>query len=52
VSIPSLSGNPPLLVGRDRELAVLRDHLTAASGGQASFVLIGGEAGRSSVKGC
>jgi hypothetical protein len=45
VSIPSLSGNPPLLVGRERELAVLRDHLTAASGGQGSFVLIGGEVG-------
>jgi DNA-binding CsgD family transcriptional regulator len=36
---------PPQLVGRDRELALLHDRLTAARGGRGSLVLIGGEAG-------
>src|SRR3954454_13235411 len=36
---------PPPLVGRDRELALLRDRLAAAQGGRGSLVLIGGEAG-------
>jgi ATP/maltotriose-dependent transcriptional regulator MalT len=36
---------PPPLVGRDRELALLHDRLTAARGGRGSLVLIGGEAG-------
>ncbi len=35
----------PPLVGRDRELALLHDRLTAAQGGRGSLVLIGGEAG-------
>ncbi|HEY8291182.1 MAG TPA: ATP-binding protein, partial [Thermomicrobiales bacterium] len=34
-----------LLVGRDRELGVLRQHRDAALAGQGSLVLIGGEAG-------
>jgi len=33
------------LVGRDRELALLRDHLAAALAGRGTLVLIGGEAG-------
>jgi DNA-binding CsgD family transcriptional regulator len=45
VSIPSPSGNPPLFVGRERELAVLRDHVTTALAERGSLVLIGGEAG-------
>jgi DNA-binding CsgD family transcriptional regulator len=36
---------PSTLVGRDRELGVLREHLDAAMAGQGSLVLIGGEAG-------
>jgi len=35
----------PLLVGREREQAWLRDSLTATLGGQGGLVLIGGEAG-------
>jgi DNA-binding CsgD family transcriptional regulator/tetratricopeptide (TPR) repeat protein len=38
-------GSLPLLVGRERELAMLRQHLDAAIGGHGSLVLIGGEAG-------
>src|SRR5437762_2954190 len=46
MSVPSLSPTPPsLLVGRDRELALLHERLTAARGGQGSLVLISGEAG-------
>jgi DNA-binding CsgD family transcriptional regulator len=37
--------NPPLLVGRERELTILRQHLDAACAGHGSLVLIGGEAG-------
>jgi DNA-binding CsgD family transcriptional regulator/tetratricopeptide (TPR) repeat protein len=41
-----LPGSPPALpVGRERELALLRDHLSAALDGRGSVVLIGGEAG-------
>ena len=40
-----MTATPPLLVGRDRELAALRAHLAAALGGRGSLVLIGGEAG-------
>lgn len=36
---------PPLLVGRERELAVLRQHLDATIRGHGSLVLIGGAAG-------
>jgi len=35
----------PLLVGRERELSVLRQHLDAALSGHGRLVLIGGEAG-------
>jgi DNA-binding CsgD family transcriptional regulator len=35
----------PPLVGRDRELDLLRGHLSAVHGGRGSLVLIGGEAG-------
>jgi ATP/maltotriose-dependent transcriptional regulator MalT len=38
-------GSHPLLVGRDRELSILRQHLAAAVGGHGSLVLISGEAG-------
>ena len=37
------SGGP--LVGRSRELTILRDHLAAALAGHGSLLLIGGEAG-------
>lgn len=35
----------PLLVGRERERGILRDHLAAIFDGRGSVVLIGGEAG-------
>ena len=41
---PSL-GPPSFLVGRDRELALLRDRLAAALAGHGGFVLIGGDPG-------
>jgi predicted ATPase len=46
---PPTSSTPdppaPPLVGRDRELATLRDALAAVLAGRGSLVLIGGEAG-------
>jgi ATP/maltotriose-dependent transcriptional regulator MalT len=47
-SIMSVSPAPHdsfTFVGRDRELGILRQHLTAALNGRGSLVLIGGEAG-------
>ena len=41
-----LPGNPPTpLVGRERELGILRQHLDATISGHGNLVLIGGEAG-------
>ena len=40
-----LPASPPSLIGRDRELAVLRERFAAVRAGQGSLVLIGGEAG-------
>jgi DNA-binding CsgD family transcriptional regulator len=42
---PTFPGNVPLLVGREREQAILRGHLAAALTGHGSLILIGGEAG-------
>jgi len=36
---------PSLLIGREREQAILREHLAAALAGNGSLTLIGGEAG-------
>ena len=41
----TLPGQPAALVGRDRELASLREQLAAALAGRGGLVLIGGEAG-------
>src|SRR5687767_9905397 len=40
-----LPSPPSPLIGRDRELATLRDRLAAARAGRGGLVLIGGEAG-------
>ena len=47
---PSLPNSPSILVGRDREIGLLRDHLDAALGGHGSLVLISGEAGMIKLK--
>ncbi|MGI8687438.1 MAG: ATP-binding protein [Thermomicrobiales bacterium] len=44
MTIPLFPNNPPL-VGRDRELRLLRDTLAATLAGHGGLVLIGGEAG-------
>src|SRR5438067_7546040 len=38
-------GGQPALVGRDRELALLREHFAAALAGRGALALLGGEAG-------
>ena len=43
MDVTSSSPIPPPLVGRDRELALLHDRLTAARDGRGSLVLISGE---------
>ena len=45
MAVRSSSTTPTPLVGRDHELALLHDCLTAARAGRGSLVLIGGEAG-------
>jgi DNA-binding CsgD family transcriptional regulator/tetratricopeptide (TPR) repeat protein len=45
VTALSFAGQPPVLVGRDRELALLHGHFTAALHGRGNLVLVGGEAG-------
>ena len=45
MDVRSSAPTPQPLVGRDRELALLHDRLTAARDGQGSLVLISGEAG-------
>ncbi len=45
VNYPPRSDAPPVLVGREREEAMLRGHLAASLGERGSLVLIGGEAG-------
>jgi DNA-binding CsgD family transcriptional regulator/DNA polymerase III delta prime subunit len=42
---PRPSQSPSRLVGRERELTILRERLAAAIAGRGSLVLIGGEAG-------
>ena len=45
MTTPFIPGTPLHLVGRDRELRILRAHLATACAGQGNLVLIGGEAG-------
>ncbi len=45
MSTPPSPSAPPPLVGRDRELLVLHQHIGDALAGRGSLVLIGGEAG-------
>jgi predicted ATPase len=45
MSAPASPGTSSTLVGRDRELGVLRRHLDTARAGHGSLMLIGGEAG-------
>jgi predicted ATPase len=45
IEFPTRGYRTPLLVGRARERALLRDRLTAALASEGSLVLIGGEAG-------
>jgi predicted ATPase len=45
MSAPPAPGAPFALVGRERELGVLRERLTAALTGHGGLVLISGEAG-------
>ena len=46
MSAPAFPGSAsPLIVGREREQAILRNHLAAALAGRGSLILIGGEAG-------
>ncbi len=45
MTVSSSPNTPSTLVGRERELAVLRNHLLASLGGRGSLVLIGGAAG-------
>ncbi|HET8630155.1 MAG TPA: ATP-binding protein, partial [Thermomicrobiales bacterium] len=41
----STGSRPPRLAGRDREQALLAEHLAAALAGRGALVLVGGEAG-------
>src|SRR5215472_14362002 len=43
--MPASAPAPSALVGRDRELAILRERLAATLAGRGGLVLIGGEAG-------
>ena len=45
MSVPTSPRTPSTLVGRDRELGVLRERLADAIAGHGGLVLIGGEAG-------
>lgn len=45
VPSPAAASTPPPLVGRERELGLLRDTLATALAGRGALVLIGGAAG-------